>query len=166
MVSKRVCVGVILKPVGIKGQVKIKPFTNSLDTILKFPKLFLSNNEEIILLSPTLNEKGFVISSIQGYQDRNSIEKLRLKELYINREDLKTLEADEYYFNDLKNFVVLNQNKLTIGKVIEAFDYGAGVFLELNINGKISTLPFNKNSVLEIDLNNETITVNSSFILS
>ncbi len=166
MVSKRVCVGVILKPVGIKGQVKIKPFTNSFDTILKFPKLFLSNNEEIVLLSPTLNEKGFIISAIQGYQDRNSIEKLRLKELYINREDLKTLEADEYYFNDLNNLVVLNQNKLTIGKVIEAFDYGAGVFLELNINGKISTLPFNKNSVLEIDLNNETITVNSSFILS
>ena len=166
MVSKRVCVGVILKPVGIKGQVKIKPFTNSLDTILKFPKLFLSNDEEIVLLSPTLNEKGGVISAIQGYQDRNSIEKLRLKELYVNREDLKTLEADEYYFNDLKNLVVLNQNKLTIGKVIEAFDYGAGVFLELNISGKISTLPFNKNSVLEIDLNSETITVNSSFILS
>ncbi len=166
MVSKRVCVGVILKPVGIKGQVKIKPFTNSLDTILKFPKLFLSNNEEIVLLSPTLNEKGFIISIIQGYQDRNSVEKLRLKELYINRENLKALKADEYYFNDLKNLVVLNQNKLTIGKVIEAFDYGAGVFLELNINGKISTLPFNKNSVLEIDLNNETLTVNSSFILS
>jgi len=166
MIQKRICVGVILKPVGIKGQVKIKPYTTSLETILKFPKLFLENNDEIVLLSPKLNEKDFVISFIKGYSDRTSVEKLHLKKLYVNREDLKELDHDEYYFEDLKELMVLNQNRLPIGKVIEAFDYGAGVFLELNVNGKISTLPFNKNSVLEVDLNKKTIQIDSSFILS
>lgn len=166
MILKRGCVGVILKPVGIKGQVKIKPYTSSLETILEFPKLFLGNNEKIALLSPKLNEKGFVISFIQGYSDRNSVEGLRSQKLYVNRDDLKKLDYEEYYFEDLKKLTVLDQNGLIIGNVIEAFDYGAGTFLELNISGKISTLPFNKNSVLEIDLNNKTITVNSSFILS
>ena len=166
MISKRVCVGVILKPVGIKGQVKIKSYTDSLDTILKFPKLFLENNQEIVLLSPKFNEKGFIISSIKGYSDRNSVESLHSKELYINREDLNELESNEYYFGDLKDLVVFDENKTEIGKVIEAFDYGAGAFLELSINNKISTLPFNKNSVLQIDLDNGTIVVDSSFILS
>lgn len=166
MISKRVCVGIILKPVGIKGQVKIKSYTDSLDTILKFPKLFLENNQEIVLLSPKFNEKGFIISSIKGYPDRNSVESLHSKELYINREDLNELESNEYYFGDLKDLVVFDENKTEIGKVIEAFDYGAGAFLELSINNKISTLPFNKNSVLQIDLDNGIIVVDSSFILS
>lgn len=166
MIQKRICVGVILKPVGIKGQVKIKPYTSSLETILKFPKLFLENNEEITLLSPKINEKAFIISLIQGYSDRNSAENLHSQKLYVNREDLKKLDYDEYYFEDLKELKVLNQNGSIIGKVIEAFDYGAGTFLELNINGKISTIPFNKKAVLEIDLNEKTIRVDSSFILS
>lgn len=166
MIQKRVCVGGILKPVGIRGQVKIKPYTNSFDTILSFSKLFLEDGQEIVLLHPRLNEKGFIITSIKGFVDRTSVESLHSKELYANQEDLGELEADEYYFDDLKNLVVFDENQTEIGKVIEAFDYGAGVFLELIINNKTATLPFNKDSVLQVDLDNGSIVVNSSFILS
>lgn len=166
MASKRICVGVILKPVGIKGQVKIKPYTSSPAAILEFQKLFLEDDREVVLSSPKLNEKEFVISFIQGYSDRTAVEDLHSKKLYINREDLKDLGDGEYYFEDLKNLTVLNKGKSTIGKVVEVFDYGAGAFLEININGKLSTLPFNKNAVLDVDLDSETLIVDPDFILS
>ena len=151
--ERKICVGLVLKPVGIKGQVKIQAYTSSPEALINFKKFFLSNNTAITLKNPKVNEKGFVVSFIDDFVDRTSVEQFHLQKLYVQRKDMEDLE-------------VINQNNETIGKVLAALDYGAGTFLEIRLDGaKIATLPFNKHSILDVDLENGVIKIDQTFLL-
>ena len=164
--ERKICVGLVLKPVGIKGQVKIQAYTSSPEALINFKKFFLSNNTAITLKNPKVNEKGFVVSFIEGFVDRTSVEQFHLQKLYVQRKDMEDLSEDEYYLEDLANLEVINQNNETIGKVLAALDYGAGAFLEIRLDGaKIATLPFNKHSILDVDLENGVIKIDQTFLL-
>jgi ribosomal 30S subunit maturation factor RimM len=69
----------------------------------------------------------------------------------------------------LQGLTVLDDTHGKVGGVVAALDYGAGTFLEIRLrrkDGGIATLPFNKNTVLDVDLARRTIRVNSKFLLS
>ncbi len=164
---RRVCVGIIAKPVGIKGQVKIHPYTNSPQSFLDYSNFSLANGSVINLENPEINKDGDIITKIEGYADRTAVESLRLNEIYIRREDLKPIFEDEYYFEDLTGLDVFNNKLEKIGKVNAALDYGAGTFLDIQLEAKnkVGTLPFNKETILDVDLKKNLIKVDDSYIL-
>ena len=162
-----VCVGIIAKPVGIKGQVRIHPYTSQPASILSYDTLLLSDMSEVRLLNPKVNEKGDIITFIDGVKNRNDAELFHLKELFIKKEDLPKLEEDEYYLDDLSGLSVLDTQKNIIGKVLAALDHGAGTFLDIKLSedNKVATLPFNKTSVLTINLSEKIIEIDDGFLL-
>lgn len=165
--AKRICVGTILKPVGIKGQVKIKSYTTSPETILTYEIFTIDGGKEISFSDSSTDSKGYIIASLQGYPDRTSVEPLRFKDLYIERDKLGALEKDEYYLEDLTGLDVFNQKLEIIGKVNAALDYGAGAFLDIELFsiGRDVTIPFNKDSIIDINLESQHLQVNDSYIL-
>lgn len=167
MKSEVVCVGIIAKPVGIKGQVKIHPYTTSPASLLSYKELFLSDGSKICLLNPKVNEKGDIITFIEGVGDRNVAELIRLKNLFVAKNELPDLGENEYYLDDLSGLTVFGTRKQIIGKVLSALDYGAGAFLDIKLseNGKLATLPFNKTTVLNVNLNEKTLQIDESFLL-
>ncbi|MDR0942180.1 MAG: ribosome maturation factor RimM [Holosporales bacterium] len=171
MNPKRVCVGIVAKPVGIKGQVKIHTFTQSPNSFLEFKKFFLADEREISLESPKINEKNEIVTFLNGCKNRDEAEALRANKIYVDRNDFSALGDDEYYLADLYGLTAVDNNGVPIGVIAAAFDYGAGVFLDIKLDikfenaSKIGTVPFNKESVLDIDLENKLIILNERFIL-
>lgn len=165
MLAKRICVGAILKPTGVRGLVKIKAYTDSPDTLVGFSELFLEDGSRIKLISPKVFKNGSITSAIEGYSDRTSVEKLHSKELFVNRTELKELDEGVYYIEDLRGLTVLDQNNVSIGKVTGACNYGAGTFLEVDLKGKEATIPFHEMTILEVNLTEETIKVDSTLLL-
>lgn len=161
-----VCIGLISKPIGIKGQVKVMSYTESPDSLFKYQNLFLHDNTSIIFTNYKLIANNIFIASIHGVNNRNSSEQYRLKEIYINKKDLPELNNNEYYYNDLINMKVLDINNNILGKVKSILNYGAGDFLEITLgNNKEATISFNKETILNIDLNNYTIIINTKYLL-
>lgn len=121
---------------------------------------------EITLLNPKI-VKNYLISKLMGYLNRTSVEKFNNEGLYVERTSLPPVEDDEYYFEDLKGLKIVSPDKEDIiGEVTEVCDHGGGVFLEIRMtNGKIATIPFNKRSVLNVDINSSRIAVNIDMIL-
>ncbi|MBQ7524078.1 MAG: 16S rRNA processing protein RimM, partial [Alphaproteobacteria bacterium] len=110
MPSRRICVGIISRPFGVRGQVRVRPYTTSPTVFLRFSELFLFDGTRLVLKHPKVNEKSEVITWIEGYNGRTAVEVLHLKRLYVDREALPPLNENEFYLEDLSGLAVFNQD--------------------------------------------------------
>ena len=163
---KNICVGIISKPIGIKGQVKVISYTESPDSLFKYKNLFLQSNKKIQFSNYKLIENNTFTAYINGINNRNTSENYRLQKIYIDSEELPKLNNNEYYYDDLVNSKVFDNNNNLLGSVKSVLNYGAGDFLEIILlNNKEATVPFNKYSILNVDLEKSTIIINKNYLL-
>lgn len=149
--DESICVGVITSANGVRGQVKIKCFTETPADIANFNQITdeQGNNYNVSLVT---SKKDFIIASIDGIVNRNQAEALRNTKLFINRTELPELGNDEFYHADLIGLEVRNKDGISLGIVMNVVNYGAGDILEINdvATNKLFYLPFNKQFVPEI----------------
>ena len=80
-------VGTILKPQGIRGELKVKPYTDSPEDFKEFKNLYL-DGEKRRVLSVRVGD-GMVFLGLSGVPDRNAAELLRGKNLELDRDEAK-----------------------------------------------------------------------------
>ncbi len=155
----RLCVAKITTAHGIKGFVKLKVFTEIPKDIENYNPLYTSNTGSDTLTLTLKNAiKGGWVASIDGITDRNRAEELRNTELFINRTSLPEKEDDEFYYDELINMVVLDNDNQEFGYVVSVQDFGAGDLLEIKPKaGKTFFFPLNPNTCPTIDTDNKTI---------
>jgi len=92
--------GKIVTTHGIRGEVKIMPYTDSPDLLAEFDRLFIGKNHEEVFIERSRVFKNTVIAKIEGVDTPEAAEKLRNKVLYMHRDDLE-LDEDTYFIQDL-----------------------------------------------------------------
>lgn len=151
--SKKILVGKIVAPQGIRGDVRVQTYTAQPDDFRNLDivsdKFSVSDFKFVRLLNPT---SSVIIAHISGINDRNAAETLRGTDLFINRDTLPQLGTDEYYQADLIGFDVMRRGK-KIGTVACFQNFGAGDIIELD-NGDM--VPFNN---ADVDINSKTIAI-------
>ena len=73
----RLEIGEVLKPQGIRGEVKIRTFTDENVPVSRLKRLFIGG-EEYKVLSFRDGEAGFAYLGLRGVPDRNAAELLRI----------------------------------------------------------------------------------------
>ncbi len=156
-------VGVIIKPHGIKGEVKVYPTT---DSPLRFNEITHVN---IIQQGRTIGDvkvagvkffKDIVILKLKGYNDINEVEALKGAELYIPREEGAELEDGEYYIADIIGMEVLTDDGVRLGTVKDVMETGANdVYVVEREGGKELLLPAIKQCILDTDIDKNVMTV-------
>lgn len=149
--ASSVCLGVITGAVGIKGEVRIKPFTDAPESIAAYGPVSLGETGAKRALKISRLAKGQVVARLEGVTDRNAAEALKGTELHVARSALPPEEEDEYYHADLIGLKVETLSGAPLGKVKAVFDFGAGEILEIAlIGGETALLPFTKDVVPEV----------------
>ncbi len=158
-----IVMGVITSAHGIRGEVKIRSFTEVPEDIASYGPLLLDNGPErveILRLRPT---KGAFIAKLKGVDDRNAAELLRGKQLKLPRESLPAIEEeDTFYHSDLVGLKAEKEDGAPAGEVVAVHDFGAGDLLEIRPEGSRETyyLPFTKEAVPVVDVSGGRIVVN------
>ena len=96
-------IGVVLKPQGIRGEIKIKPYAADVSLFGEWKTLYLKENDAFSPVSCTVSRihDGFVYAVLAGCKTADDAEKLRGKELYIDRAHAAKLEDGAVYITDL-----------------------------------------------------------------
>ena len=150
--DKRLCVAVIAGAHGIGGAVKVKTFTSEPESIGSFAALTDDSGQAVSLRVERV-QKGVVIARIEGVRDRTGAEGWKGRELYVARDALPGLDAEEFYHADLLGLRVEGDEGADLGRVVAIHDYGAGDLLDIETaDGKTLVLPFTKAVVPVIDL--------------
>lgn len=137
MENKRILVGKIVAPQGVRGEVRVQAFTeNPMDFKTLDVKSNVFNDGDFKFVR-ALPSSTVIIAKIRGVDDRNTAEGLRGTELFIERGALPDLDTNEYYQADLIGFDVVRGG----GKIgtVECFqNYGAGDIIELDNGDMVS----------------------------
>lgn len=113
----------VLKPQGIKGELKLEPYT---DANVRFPagSFLLLKNVRYEVASARRGVDGYLYVRLKGVNDRNAAEDLRDADVYIERSALPALPEDRIYIADLIGAEVTD-GETTYGKLTDILQYGA-----------------------------------------
>ena len=118
-------IGRIINKRGIRGELKIEPYSNSEDDFFNYSKVFLSpdgtDERKIETCKPY---KGFVYLKISGVSTPEQADLLRGKYLYVDRDDID-LSDGEVFIADIIGLDVIDLNSGRIyGKIKDVVNYG------------------------------------------
>lgn len=159
--DERFQVGIITSPHGVHGEVKVFPTTDDparfkrLKEVILVPANTKKPEERLVEVEGAKLSKQMVILKLKGFDDKDSVEKLRQASLYVTRENAVRLKKDEYFIADLMGLGVLDgdQEDREIGILEDVMTTGANdVYVIRMKDGRELLLPAIKQCVLEVNV--------------
>tara|TARA_B100001179_G_C18450206_1_gene342714 strand:+ start:101 stop:604 length:504 start_codon:yes stop_codon:yes gene_type:complete len=162
-----IVLGVISGAHGIRGEVKLRSFTEPPEAILSYPSLRGADGKAYALRQKG-SAKNQLICTVEGITSRNDAELLKNKELGVNRSELPPAADDEFYLEDFSGLDVVLEDGTPYGTVVGMHNYGAGDILEIRKTDADDTelISFTHANVPEIDMTKRRLTLIPPEILS
>jgi 16S rRNA processing protein RimM len=149
----RVCLGLIVRPHGVRGLVRIKPYTADPKGVGAYGAVEDESAERQIKLSVVNVAKGMVTAKIEGVTDRDQAEAMRGTELWVPRSVLPEPAEEEFYHHDLVGLRAEGKDGVEFATVKAVENFGAGNIVELQWEaGPTAFVPFTKEFVPVIDI--------------
>lgn len=155
MAVKRVVVGEIGRPHGVRGLVRLRAFTDDPAAIAAYSPL----TDETGAKRFAITLKGGDIAAIDGVADRDAAQRLTGTRLYVERDRLPPPEDDEFYLTDLIGLAAVTDGGEGLGTIRSVEDHGAGAFIIVEGAGREHLLPFTRAVVPVVDVAGGRVTV-------
>lgn len=157
--SSRIQLGVIVGAKGLRGEVRIKSFTEDPADVAAYGPVVADDGREFTL-KVTGSAQGVVIARIKGVNDRNAAEALKGRTLSVDRDALPKADEGTYYQADLIGLAAVLTTGEDVGKVTAVYNFGAGDMFEVTmVNGHSELVPFTEAAIANVDIANRTLTI-------
>ena len=139
--ERRIALAAVAGAHGVKGELRLKLFSDSVESLARQKKLYVGGAERRLL---GIRESGeTAVARFDGVADRSAAEALRGWLVEVDRSSLPPLEEGEYYHADLIGLPCVDAQGQSWGSVVSVENYGAGDLLEIELaDGKRSLIPF------------------------
>ena len=125
---------------GVKGEVRLKLFSDSVESLSCHKKLYVGGAERRLL---SVRDGKMPVARFEGVADRSAAEVLRGSLVEVDRSALPPLKQGEYYHVDLIGLPCEDSHGNSLGVVAAVENYGAGDLLEIELEGGTrSLIPF------------------------
>lgn len=155
-------IGQIVNTSGLKGEIKIKPFTDDIKKFNNLKTIYVSIEKELkeFEIEHVRFSKNMVFLKLKGIDTIEEAENYRNLYLKIKRDKDEKLEEGVYYVVDLIGCTVYTDDNQMLGKVDDVFSTGSNdVYVVKDELGKQVLLPAIKDVIKNVDIANKTITV-------
>ena len=152
--NKYILVGKITKPHGIKGEVRIYPYSEDPGDFSLYPEIMIapdSGGHFSFKVEKSSRHKKVAIVKLTGVNDRDSAEEIVGHEVWVDKKRLPELAPDEFFWHDLVGLNVVTENGRELGKVKALFTTGAHDVLVVRGTGHEYLIPAKKEFMLEAD---------------
>jgi len=162
--QKRILVGRIVRPHGIKGDVYIHPFSDNPGRFSVGSCFQLANGRMVEIERVSKHpSKNLYRVHLKGINSRNDAEDMVGENLYISEEDLPQLDQGEFYIYQLIGLDVISTEGNLVGRVKELLETGGVDVLVVSRYGhKDLLIPFAKEYVKQVDMGQGKIVVDIS----
>lgn len=156
----RLIIGEVLKPQGIRGEIKVKTFTDFPEDVKAFGTVYI-DGKAYKILSFRVGNDGAAYMGLRGVPDRNAAELLRGKTVEGERDDAPALEEGRYYIVDIIGLSCETEEGEVLGTVTDVKNLSSDIYT-IEKAGKQILFPAVKGVVKKVDLDNQKLIVNKS----
>jgi 16S rRNA processing protein RimM len=138
---------------GLKGEVRLRSYTEEPAAIARYGPLFDEKGRAFEIERVRLTPKA-LIARFKGVTSREAAEALLRTKLYVESDRLPERAAEEWYHADLIGLAALDANGKKIGVVVAVQNFGAGDLIEVKPEEGDATVlvPFTRETVPEVDV--------------
>jgi 16S rRNA processing protein RimM len=163
--ARRLVVGRLRKPHGLKGDVSLFPLTDRPDELFAPGRsLWVVDLEGQLLGGPIQIERsrGYHrewLIKFRGVDSRDALDPWRNQFLAVPEDELVPPEQDEVYLHELAGFAVRNETGEPLGLVTSLYELPAGLMIEVQGPKREFLLPYRKEFVVDVDRAARRLTV-------
>lgn len=160
--DKRICLGKITDAHGIRGELRIRTYTEAPEDIGAYGPLEDEAGDRRFSLLKIRSVKGGVVARLDGIRDRTQAETLKGTLLFVDRAKLPDQDDGVWYHTDLIGLAAIDANGAALGEVVSVQNYGAGDLLEIRpVDGSATLLiPFTEDVVPNVDIAGGSLSIN------
>ena len=155
-------IGQIVNTFGIKGMVKIKPFTDDIKRFDNLKTVYIekNNTQKEYEIEEVKYHKDMVLIKFKGVDTVEQAELLRNAYLTISRDSVETLEEGRYYIVDMLGLEVYTDEQVLLGTLDDIFNTGSNdIYVVKDKQGKQILLPAIQDVIKQIDMENRKMIV-------
>ena len=162
--DRRIPLGIFGKPFGVKGYIFLRYYGDNQENIKDFDVLYIDEWRSLEIEDVLISNKKLSIK-LKGIADRSKAESLRNKEVYVLESHLPPLREGEYYWYQLENIKVINEQNEFLGIIDHVMPTGANDVLVVKpLEGSVVNderlIPFLKEEIIiNVELSNKTVFV-------
>ena len=155
-------IGQIVNTFGIKGMVKVKPFTDDIRRFDELKTVYVekNSNQTEYEIEEVKYHKGMVLIKFKGIDKVEQAEMLRNSYLTVSRDSVEKIEEGRYYIVDLLGLEVYTDEQVLLGTLEDIFNTGSNdIYVVKDKQGKQILLPAIQDVIKQIDIENKKIIV-------
>lgn len=163
MPEKLLLIGKIVKPHGLRGNVKIISYAESVSTYDMLKTIYMKDVNGAIqplhINKAVSTGKGMVILALDEIEDLDRAEAMRGLELFIDQKELDEPGEDEYYQHDLIGLEVFTVEGSNLGVIKEILPTGSNDILVVKKGKTEHLIPAIKDVVIKVSLNDGKVVI-------
>ncbi|MBE0624917.1 MAG: ribosome maturation factor RimM [Burkholderiales bacterium] len=147
--------GRIVAPYGLKGWVRIEPYSAVPGSLSAYPSWWVGSNgnwREMKIAQSVLQHGASLVARFEGVVERDAALALKGSDVALERDALPPNEGNEFYWADLVGLKVMNLKDEELGAVAGLFDNGAHPVMRVVEGGNERLLPFVEQVVRQVDM--------------
>lgn len=147
-----ILIGKIVNVHGIKGEIKIYPYTDEIDNLCSLKELYFDKElKDMQKVSYIKSHKNMLIAKLVGVDTIDIAQTFKDRSIYIFKKDID--EIDTYYIEDLIGLDVFDLNNEYIGKLTYVFNTLANDVYEVHTKAdKLIYLPAILQVIKKVDI--------------
>ena len=156
----RITVAEVITTHGIRGNVKVRSFSDNEKRFEKGSKVYIG--DELLTIEDSFDQKGLKVLKFVEYNDINDSIKLVGKDITIDEKDRGVLSEGEFYIYELIGLDVYSKGQI-VGKVKDVISgvYPNDVYVIEKKDKKEVLVPALKTVITNVDINNKKIEVDN-----
>lgn len=149
-----VVMGRVRAPHGLKGWIKIQPFTQEIEGLLDYPEWWLGANGQWqqYRIAESAVHGSIVVARLEGFADRDAAAALRGSDVAVPRDVMPENREGEFYWNDLLGMEVSDRKAAKLGVVAKFLETGANPVIVVMRDNKEFLVPFIEGVIVNVDL--------------
>lgn len=155
-------IGQIVNTFGVKGDVKVNPYTDNVEQFETLKSIFIVKNKQLqeIEIEKVRYQKNLVILKLKDVDDMNTAEKYKGCYIKIHRKNARKLPQGKYFIADIIGSDVVTDDGKILGKVDDIYNTGSNdIYVVKDELGKQILLPGIKEVILNVDIEKQLVTV-------
>lgn len=164
----QLAIGRIRTSHGVRGHFKVESYSGETDHFTRLRQVLLSDGQhsESFAVESVRATGGHLLLKLEGVDSPEAARLFSGWEILVGRRNAAPLGNEEYYFGDLCKCHVVKEGR-RLGRILSVCEGGGGELLEVQVpSGERFFVPFRKEFVGKVDIENRVVEVEADWLLT